>query len=141
MSNQHCSQNGNGSDPARPTCMVQPDGSGAESTAFPHPLAPPGGSLKRSIRGHVTPSTPCMACIVYLKRPASQVPKCAAQFQKKPNSNRDVVFSGFRALYFPCFPMLQKIDNKGVMFFLCTSHALGLHFVAVKLYNACNPNH
>ena len=119
----------------------QPDGSGAESTAFPHPLTPPGGSLKRNIRGHVTPSTPCMACIVYLKRPASQVPKCAAQFQKSQTATETLFFQDFGHCIFRVSRLLQKIDNKGVMFFLCTSHALGLHFLAVKLYNASNPNH
>ena len=62
-------------------------------------------------------------------------------FKKNQTATETLFFQDFGHCIFRVSRLLQKIDNKGVMFFLCTSHALGLHFVAVKLYNACNPNH
>ena len=106
-SNQHCSQNGNGSDPARPTCMVSAGRLRSGIHRLSAPLAPPGGSLKRSIRGHVTPSTPCMGCIVYRKRPASQVPKCAAQFQKAKQQQKRCFFR-ISGTVFSVFPDCYK---------------------------------
>ena len=127
MSNQHCSQTGNGSDPVRPTFGFQPDGSGVESTAFPRPLAPTGGSL-----GGKDAATSLHQRLVWdalytstRRQVKHKISVLALSFSK---SRKSVDLEGNAGFVFSLFRAMKYKTGLAVMFFLCISMVRDLRF-------------